>query len=169
MFGLPTVARSAQVGVVTAAVLTVACNLPFSPDPVSRITISTPTPPPGSVIPLTPIGIQSFIERGSGAFSVPMTLESDREVDWAVLRVYLFRGDGPQDWCGHNLPDAPTWGPFEKGQKVSVTISGWQFSGPCEVTSVRAWLHTRNNGLNTPPTESETVASGSLDVRYTFR
>jgi len=27
----------------------------------------------------------------------------------------------------------------------------------------------RNNGLNTPPTESETVAAGSLDVNYTFR
>ena len=166
---MPTIRFGLSVGVVAMALLTVACNLPFLPDPVSRITISTPTPPSGSVIPITPSGIQSFIQRGSGVFSVPMTVESDREVDWAVLRVYLFRGDGPNDWCGHNLPDAPAWGPFEKGEKVSVTISGWQFSGPCEVTSIRAWLHTRNNGSNLPPTESETVASGTLDVRYSFR
>jgi len=165
---MPTI-RFGLVGVVAVALLTLACDLPLLPDPVSRITISTPTPPPGSVIPIARNGIQSFIERGSGVFSVPMTLESDREVDWAVLRVYLYRGDGPQDWCGHNLPDAPAFGPFEKGHKVSVTISGWQFSGPCEVTSIRAWLHTRNNGLNTPPTEAETVASGSLDVRYSFQ
>jgi hypothetical protein len=47
-----------------------------------------------------------------------MTVESDRDVDWAVLRVYLFRGDGPNDWCGHNLPDAPAWGPLEKAEDV---------------------------------------------------
>lgn len=151
------------------ALLTVACNLPFSPDPVSELTISTPTPAPGSVIPITPIGIQSFIERGSGVFSVPITVTSDREVDWAQLRVYLYRGPNLQDTCGVNLPDAPTWGPFEKGQTASVTISGWQLSGPCDVTSIRAWLHTRNSGLILPPNESETVASGRLDVRYTFR
>jgi hypothetical protein len=157
------------VGVVTAALLTAACGSPSSPTPVRRLTISTPTPAPGSVIPTTRIGIQSFIERGSGAFSVPITVTSDRDVPWAVLRVYLYRGAGAMDWCGHNLPDAPTWGPFAKGQTASVTISGWQLSGPCEVTAIRAWLHTRNNGLNTPPTESETVANGSLDVTYTFR
>jgi hypothetical protein len=94
---------------------------------------------------------------------------SDRDVPWAQLRVYLYRGTGPMDYCGQNLPDAPTWGPFSKGQTASVTISGFQLSGPCEVTSIRAWLHTRNNGLGAPPTESETVASGSLTVNYTFR
>jgi hypothetical protein len=166
---MPTIRFGCSVGLVAVVLLTVSCNLPFAPDAVSRVTISTPTPSSGSVIPITPIGIQSFIQRGSGVFSVPMTVESDREVDWAVLRVYLFHGNGAMDWCGHNLPDAPTWGPFEKGEKVSVTISGWQLSGPCEVTSIRAWLHTRNSGSNLPPTPSETVASGTLDVRYSFR
>jgi hypothetical protein len=36
------------------------------------------------------------------------------------------------------------------------------------VTSIRAWLHTRNSGLGLPPTASETVASGRLSVNYTF-
>jgi hypothetical protein len=151
-----------------AALVTAACS-PFSPDPVSRLTISTPTPPPGSVIPITPIGIQSFIQRGSGVFSVPITVESGREVDWAQLSVYLYRGTERMEYCGQNIPDAPTWGPFARGQRESVTISGWQLSGPCQVTSIRAFLHIRNSGLLIPPTESETVASGTLSVNYTFR
>jgi hypothetical protein len=102
-------------------------------------------------------------------FSVPITVTSDRDVPWAQLYVYLYRGTERMEYCGQNLPDAPTWGPFAKGQTASVTISGWQLSGPCEVTSIRAWLHTRNSGLLIPPTESETVATGSLNVRYTFR
>jgi len=164
---MATFVRNSAVALMAATILTTGCGSPTEPSPVLRI--STPTPAPGSVVPIIPIGIQSFIERGSGVFSVPITVTSDRDVPWAVLRVYLYRGPGLQDWCGHNLPDAPTWGPFAKGQTASVTISGWQLSGPCEVTSIRAWLHTRNNGLNTPPTESETVATGSLDVRYSFR
>lgn len=150
-----------------AVIFTPGCGSPTEPS--AALTISTPTPAPGSVIPIIRIGIQSFIERGSGQFSVPVTVTSDREVPWAQLRVYLYRGPGFMDYCGQNLPDAPTWGPFKKGQTASVTISGWQLSGPCEVTSIRAWLHTRNNGLGAPPNDSETVASGSLTVNYTFR
>ena len=121
------------------------------------------------MLPITPIGIQSFIQRGSGVFSVPITVESAREVDWAQLSVYLYRGTERMEYCGQNIPDAPTWGPFARGQKESVTISGWQLGGPCEVTSIRAFLHIRNSGLLIPPTESETVASGTLSVNYTFR
>jgi hypothetical protein len=161
--------RIASISLVAATIMTTGCNSPTEPSPV--LTISTPTPAPGAVIPIVPIGIQSFIERGNGAFSVPITVTSDREVPWAQLRVYLNRAGtlGSESLCGHNLPDAPTWGPFKKGQTASVTISGWQFSGPCQVTSITAYLHTRNNGLNLPPTTSETVASGSLAVNYTFR
>jgi hypothetical protein len=165
---MPTVClRIIPAGLIMVTALLAACDSPTAPSPV--LTISTPTPAPGSVIPITPIGIQSFIARGSGLFSVPITVTSDREVPWAQLRVYLYRGTGLMDYCGQNLPDAPTWGPFSKGQTATVTITGFQLSGPCEVTSIRAWLHTRNNGLGAPPTESETVASGSLTVNYTFR
>ena len=159
--------RIASIALIAATVVTAGCSSPT--EPTAALTIATPTPAPGSVIQITPIGIQSFIERGSGRFSVPVTVTSDREVDWAQLRVYLMRGPGPNDFCGHNLPDAPTWGPFKKGQTATVTISGWQFSGPCDVTAIHAYLHTRNNGLNLPPTESETVASGTLNVNYSFR
>ena len=98
------------------------------------------------------------------------TVASDRQVDWAQLNVYLFDGSSGLGYCGQNIPDAPTWGPFSKGQRASVTITGWQISRvPCQVTSIRAWLHIRDNGLLIPPTDSQTVASGTLDVNYTFR
>lgn len=134
------------------------------------LTIAAPTPAPGAVIPAVQRGIQYFVDRNSGAFSVPVTVTSDREVPWAELWVYLYDDrPGGLGYCGQNLPDAPTWGPFKKGQTASVTITGFQISRvPCEVTSIRAWLHTRNSGLLLPPTESETVASGTLSVRYTF-
>jgi hypothetical protein len=52
----------------------------------------------------------------------------------------------------------------------SVTISGWQISHvPCHVTSIRAMLHIRNNGLLTLPTDAETVVEGSLAVNYAFQ
>ena len=147
-----------------------ACRSPSEPTAVRSLVISMPTPALGSVIPTTLNGSQYFVARGSGLFSIPITVSSDREVPWAQLNVYLFDGSSGLGYCGQNIPDAPTWGPFSKGQTVSVTISGFQLGHvPCQVTSVRAWLHTRNNGLGIPPTESETVANGSLDVNYTFR
>ncbi len=158
------------VALLLAALVVSACESSSSPDPVKSLIVSMPTPAPGSVIPLTLNGSQYFVARGSGLFSVPITATSDRDVPWAQLHVYLYDGSPGLGYCGQNLPDAPTWGPFSKGQTVSVTISGWQVSRtPCQVTSIRAWLHTRNTGLLTPPTAAETVADGSLAVDYTFR
>jgi len=162
--------RLKRVALLLATLVVSACDNASSPDPVKSLTIATPTPSPGSVIPLTLNGSQYFVARGSGLFSVPITVTSDRDVPWAQLYVYLYDGTPGLGYCGQNLPDAPTWGPFSKGQTVSVTISGWQVSrAPCQVTSIRAWLHTRNTGNLTPPTEAETVATGSLTVSYTFR
>ncbi len=160
--------RSVAVLLVIAMVAAAGCGSPSEPTPVRSLTISTPTPPPGSVIQTTQNGINYFVARGSGLFSVPVTVTSDREVSFAQLWVYLYNDTG--DYCGQNLPDSPSWGPFNKGQTVSVSISGFQISRvPCRVTSIRAWLHTRNSGLLIPPRESETVATGTLDVNYTFQ
>jgi hypothetical protein len=155
---------------VVMAILTGACDDgPTRPTP-SVLTISTPSPAPGSTIALTLNGSQYFIARGSGALSIPITVTADREVPWAQLYVYLYDGGPGLGYCGQNLPDAPTWGPFPKGQTTTVTISGFQVShSPCNVTSIKAFLHTRNSGLLTPPNESETVASGSVAVNYTLR
>lgn len=162
--------RFMLVGAVAASVAVSACGSPDAPSAARSLTISTPTPAPGSVIPVTQNGSQYFLTRGSGLFSIPITVSSDRDVQWAQLSVYLYDESGGLGYCGQNIPDAPTWGPFSKGQSASVTISGFQVSRvPCQVTSIRAWLHTRNNGLLIPPTDSETVAAGSLTVNYTFR
>ncbi|MEZ5416536.1 MAG: hypothetical protein R2708_04245 [Vicinamibacterales bacterium] len=85
---------------------------------------------------------------------------------WAKLNVYLLTADG---YCGQNTPDAPTWGPFPKGQPLSVVISGFQvYRLPCTVTGLRAMLHQRNNGLLTPPTASETIAEATQPVAWTI-
>jgi hypothetical protein len=156
--------------VAIVVLLTSACGSLSEPTAIRSLVISTPMPGAGSLIPTTLNGSQYFVARGSGLFSVPITVSSDREVPWAQLNVYLFDDSAGLGYCGQNIPDAPTWGPFSKGQTRSVTISGFQLGHvPCHVTSIRAWLHTRNSGLGIPPTESETVASGTLAVDYTFR
>ena len=162
--------RFRSVGVLIATLVTIGCGSPTAPSSVRSLTISPPTPAPGSVVPVTLNGSQYFLARGSGLFAVPIAVSSDRDVPWAQLYVYLYDGSPGLGYCGQNLPDAPTWGGFSKGQRASVTITGFQvFRVPCHVTSIRAWLHTRNSGLLTPPTESETIATGSLTVSYTFR
>lgn len=162
--------RFTSVATVMAVLVVSACGSPAAPSAVRSLTISTPTPAPGSIIPVTQNGSQYFLARGSGLFSIPIAVSSNREVPWAQLSVYLYDGSAGLGYCGQNIPDAPTWGPFSKGQTASVTITGFQISRvPCQVTSIRAFLHTRNNGLLIPPTESETVADGSLAVSYTFR
>lgn len=156
--------------VVAAAALAAACDTPTEPTPARSLTISMPTPAPGSVIPVIQNGSQYFLARDSGLFAIPITVTSDREVQYAQLSVYLYDDSPGLGYCGQNIPDAPTWGPFMKGQTASVSIRGFQISRvPCNVTSIRAWLHTRNNGLLIPPNDSETVASGSLSARYTFQ
>ena len=114
----------------------------------STLTIAPPAPASGSTIHVTvgaPPGL--FIPRGSGQLSIPITVTSAREVPWAQLYVYLMTGPNANDYCGQNLPDAPTWAPFLKGQTVTMTISGFQVARlPCEVTGLRAFLHTRNSG-----------------------
>jgi hypothetical protein len=132
----------------------------------SILTIAAPSPASGSTIHVTvgaPPGL--FIPRGSGQLSVPITVTSAREVPWAQLYAYLMTG--PDTYCGQNLPDAPTWAPFLKGQSATMTITGFQiYRLPCEVTAVQAFLHTRNTGLLTPPISTDTVAQGSTTVTY---
>jgi hypothetical protein len=155
---------------VLATLLATACSRnDTDPTPVSNLSIGQPTPAAGSVIQTTGTIPGAFITRGSGQFSIPITVTSGREVPWAQLYVYLLTNNS-SGYCGQNLPDAPTWGPFAKGQTASVTISGFQvFQIPCQVTGLRAMLHTRNTGLLTPPIASETVAEATMAVSYTIR
>ena len=143
----------------------------MEPTPVSSITFGQPSPTPGTTIIATGTPPGAFIPRGSGRLSIPLTVTSGRDVPWAQLWLYLYRSANTtgNDYCGQNLPDAPTWGPFSKGQTVSVTITGFQVIPPCDVVAIRAMLHTRNNGNLTPPIASETVAEATLPVTYFIR
>ena len=40
---------------------------------------------------------------------------------------------------------------------------------PCQVTGIRAMLHTRNSGLLTPPTASETIAEATRTIAYSLQ
>jgi hypothetical protein len=144
------------------------CDSGTSPSGVSRVTIAPPTPASGSTLVTTGTTPGAFIVKDSGVVSIPISIEAGRYATWAQLYVYLMTADG--SYCGQNLPDAPTWGPLDEGQTASVTISGFQvFRLPCEVTGLRAMLHTRNSGLLTPPNASETMAEALLPVNYIIR
>ena len=158
--------------ILATLVLTMAAacaDSPTSPSDASGITFGQPSPASGSTIVVSagPIG-GLFINKGSGQLSVPVTLRSSREVPWAILYVYLMRSG--TDYCGQNLPDTPAWGPFPANQSISFTVSGFQVSQlPCTVVALHAMLHTRNNGLLTPPTASETVMEATFPVTYVLQ
>jgi len=105
---------------------------------------------------------------GSGLVKVDVSATLAQREPYARLNIYLLTADGT--YCGQNMPDAPTWGPYRANSTATVTITGFQVGRlPCAVTGVKAYLHTRNNGLLTPPTESETAAEGSATANFTIR
>ena len=140
-----------------------------APPPVvsSAITLTQLSPSGGTIVVPEGMPPGAFIPRNSGLLSVGLSITSGREVPWAQLNVYLLSGDS---YCGQNLPDSPTWGPFGAGQTVVYTVTGFQvYRLPCDVSGIRAMLHTRNSGLLTPPAPSETVTETTLPASYQLR
>lgn len=138
-----------------------------APVVTNAITLTRLSPSGGTIVVPegTPPG--AFIPRNSGLLSVGLSIASGREVPWAQLNVYLLGGDS---YCGQNLPDSPTWTPFAAGQTVDYAVTGFQvYRLPCDVSGIRAMLHTRNSGLVTPPTPSETVAEATFPASYRLR
>jgi len=166
-------------GMATRAVLLPLCLLaascgdaPTDPDQGhSRLTITSVSPPAGTTLTVPPqypynaIG-GVVLPPQSGVISVSVTVEVAREVDWAQLYVYLMSDSGESGYCGQNLPDAPTWGSLPAGWTTSFTVTGFQILVPCDVTGIRAMLHTRNSGLLTPPTPAETIAEATLPTTF---
>jgi hypothetical protein len=159
------------------ALLASACGSVTGPDdpPVNRVTFAGTVPRTDStlIVPaewpyIIPGGV--VIPRGSGFLPVGLTVASGRDVPWARLSVYLLTGDTTTSICGQNDPDAPTWGGLPAGWSTTYTVTGFRvYRLPCEVTGIRAVLHTRNNGLLTPPLPSEIVAEAVLPVRLHLR
>jgi hypothetical protein len=146
-----------------------------TPEPlVDSLTISAVSPSsgvvvvPGQYVYYDPGGV--VLPRHSGLISVNLSIESAHDVPWAKLNVYLLTGGGTSDYCGQNSPDSPTWGSVPAGWTTTYTVTGFRvYQLPCQVTGVRAQFHTRNNGLLTPPTASETIAEATFPVSFVIR
>jgi hypothetical protein len=150
--------------------------LPTAPTPIeSNVVIEAATPASGStiVVPeqypyIVPGGV--VIPKDSGLISMRLTLVSSHDVPWARLSVYLLTNGTGTDFCGDNGPDAPTWSFLTTGWTTTYTVTGFRvYRLPCEVTGIRVMLHMRNNGLNTPPTASETIAETTLSEALHLR
>jgi hypothetical protein len=158
---------------VSIGLIATGCGSPTTTGPVeSSVAFTATFPPSGSTIVVpaelpyrVPGGV--VIPRDSGLISVGVSLISAHEVPWAQLSVYLLTGDGKLDYCGQNLPDAPTWQFLPEGWTTRYSVTGFQvYRLPCDVAGIRAMLHMRNNGLLIPPTSSETVAEATLPMRW---
>lgn len=146
-------------------------DAPTGPSGAATIIFRQVTPLSGSTMTIAegnPPG--AFIVRGSGQLSITMRIRSERNADWAQLNVYLLTGNTTDSYCGQNLPDSPTWGPWVARREVQVTVTGFQvYRLPCDVTGIRAMLHLRQGGLLIPPTATQTLAEGILPVLYYLR
>ncbi len=165
---------------IALGLLACACGgapFPTTPSPPanSSIVFTAVSPATGStvVVPeeypyIVPGGV--VIPRHSGLVSVSVSITSAHAVPWAELSVYLLTGGHSSEYCGQNTPDSPTWGSLPSGWTTTYTVTGFRvYRLPCDVTGIRAVLHTRNNGLLTPPTPSETIAETTLSVSHQIR
>jgi hypothetical protein len=106
----------------------------------------------------------------SGHISVSLAMRSAHSVPWVQLNVYLLTGGQNSTYCGQNTPDSPTWSSLPAGWTTTVTVTGFRvYSLPCDVTGIRAMLHTRNNGAMTPPRPNETIAEATVPVSFQIR
>jgi hypothetical protein len=142
-----------------------------NPPPPNSVTFTAVSPSSGSVVLLPqsypyilPGGVA--IPPGSGHISAGLTLTSEHAVPWAQLNVYLLSAD-PDGYCGQNTPDSPTWQSLTPGWTTTLNVTGFRvYRLPCDVTGLRAMLHTRNSGLLAPPTASETIAEATFPVSF---
>jgi hypothetical protein len=163
-----------SVALIVPGLLACGCgDSPTRPDSqASSLVITAVSPPSGSGIVVPAEYPYNFLggvvlPPQSGLVSVTLSIRSAHEVPWAQLYVYLLTGS---DYCGQNLPDAPTWGSLPSGWTTTYTVTGFQVYGlPCDVTGVRAVFHTRNNGLLTPPIASEIIAEATFPVTFQIR
>ena len=172
--------RIARVGVGVCALFAGACSggsTPAEPQqPPERNAMSSRVVSPAEgvtvVLPMDypyiiPGGLVVPKDSGHIALEVHMVVAND--LPWAELNVYLLTGGTTTEYCGQNTPDAPTWGLLEAGWTETVTVTGFRvYRLPCEVTGFRAMLHTRNNGLLTPPTAAETVVESVTMRSFTL-
>jgi hypothetical protein len=143
------------------ALIAVACgNGTTTPSTTSVVVSATPTS--GTVVvpaayPYIDLG-GVLLPKGSGLISARVTLTSARETPLARLSVYLLTGNQPNQFCGQNSNDWPTWTPLPD-----------DFTTTYEVTGFRAILHTHGDpsglGLG-PPGADEILAETTVPVSF---
>ena len=143
---------------------------PMRPSRPSTVAIGAVAPPSGST--LAPVGTPpgAFFPRLSGMFGVTISVTAGEKLSFAQLNVYLLTTDS-SNYCGQNLPDSPTWRPFQEGDTVTYTVTGFQvYRLPCEVTAIRAIFHTRDDShVGGIPPSSQIVADTTLPAVFHFR
>jgi len=140
----------------------------------SSMTLTVNAPQAGSTVVL-PSSYTFFVPGGvvvpkdSGHLSITIEMTSAHYLPWAQLNVYLLTEGTTTEYCGQNTPDSPTWGFLPEGWNTTLTITGFRvYRLPCQVTGIRAMLHTRNNGNLTPPSSAETVVEAKVDRTFTI-
>ena len=149
---------------------------PLPPPAPSNVVIGAVSPASGGsvVVPaelpyIVPGGVALL--PGSSLISVGLTVTVTQAVPQrAQLNVYLLTGGTTTEYCGQNDPDSPTWASLPAGFTTSYAVTGFRvYRLPCEVTGIRAMLHTRNSGSLIPPLPNETVAEATAAARFTIR
>ena len=132
-----------------------------------QLLLTNLTPQSGSSLFPTGTPPGAFFPRGSGLFSVGLTLRSNSFWSYAGVNVYLIQA-GVGTPCGQNLPDRPTWTPFPAGQDIPLTITGFQiYRLPCEVNAIQVVLHTHQGNSNPYPLPSaEVVLDRTFPATY---
>ena len=148
-----------------------ACGNDMTTPSLTSVVVST-TPTSGTVVVpaafpyIVPGGV--LLPRGSGLISARVTLTSTRETPHARLSVYLMTGSQPNEYCGQNLNDWPTWDPLYGDFTTTYEVTGFNvYRLPCDVTGIRAVLNTHpNDGLSIPPRADEILAEVTVPVSF---
>lgn len=153
---------------ITAALATAACDDGPTVPAVTTVAISA-TPTSGTLV--VPAAFQYFefggvaLPKGSGLISARVTLASARQESLARLSVFLMT-DG-QTYCGHNDNDLPRWAPLGEGFTTTYEVTGFRvYRLPCDVTGIRAVLHTHPENGSTEPRPGEILAQATVPVRF---
>lgn len=156
------------------ALTAVACGNDTTTPTATSVAVST-SPTSGTVVVpaafpyIVPGGV--LLPRGSGLISARVTLTSARATPLARLSVYLTTGGRSDQYCGQNSNDWPTWSPLPGDFTTTYEVTGFRvYRLPCDVTGIRAILHTQpNDGGLTPPGAGEILAEATAPVSFQIR
>lgn len=152
-----------------AALTASACGDGPTGPAVTTVAISA-TPTSGTLV--VPAAFPYFeiggvaLPKGSGLVSARVTIAAAREVPLARLSVYLLTSG--QQFCGRNDNDLPRWAPLAEDFTTTYEVTGFRvYRLPCDVTGIRAVLHTQpETELAPDPQPGEVLAEATVPVSF---